>query len=138
MTDITVLMRLDDEEAQTELVGKAALVRNVQESTVFEAMTIRVRLVEPALGPYINAFLRTGIARSYFSSVAKQAIGQASINPSQVASLPIPIPPLVEQYRIVARVDELTSLIDRLEVQLTSQTGLHQAFAAAAVHHLDV
>ena len=52
-----------------------------------------------------------------------------------------PLPPLAEQHRIVAKVEELMALCDRLEAQLTTtQTGsrrfleavLHQALAPAA------
>lgn len=49
----------------------------------------------------------------------------------------IPLPPLAEQQRIVGRVDELMSLLDRLEQQLNAAHATHTAFAAAAVHHLD-
>ncbi len=47
------------------------------------------------------------------------------------------IPPMAEQKRIVAKVDELTGLLDRLEQHLADKTTAHDAFAAAAVHHLD-
>jgi type I restriction enzyme S subunit len=50
---------------------------------------------------------------------------------------PIPVPPLAEQRRIVARVDELMALLNRLEQHLIAKTTTHDAFAAAAVHHLD-
>ena len=46
------------------------------------------------------------------------------------------LPPLAEQHRIVAKVDELMGLIDRLEQHLVAKRKYHEAFAAAAVHHL--
>ena len=46
------------------------------------------------------------------------------------------LPPLAEQHRIVAKVDELMGLIDRLEQHLVAKREYHEAFAAAAIHHL--
>ncbi len=46
------------------------------------------------------------------------------------------LPPLAEQHRIVAKVDELMGMIDRLEQHLVARREYHEAFAAAAVHHL--
>jgi type I restriction enzyme, S subunit len=42
------------------------------------------------------------------------------VNMSVVRAYPIPIPPLTEQHRIVAKVDELMALCDRLEASLTT------------------
>jgi type I restriction enzyme M protein len=55
----------------------------------------------------------------------------------QISEAVVPLPPLPEQRRIVARVDELMGLLDRLEGRLAAVRSIHAAFAAAAVHHLD-
>ena len=42
------------------------------------------------------------------------------INQTTLVSLPIPLPPLAEQHRIVAKVDDLMALCDQLEASLTT------------------
>lgn len=48
-------------------------------------------------------------------------------------SLPIPLPSLAEQRRIVTKVDQLMTLIDQLEKQQARKSELAQVFAQAAV-----
>jgi type I restriction enzyme S subunit len=46
--------------------------------------------------------------------------GRPGLNLDNIRSLTIPLPPLAEQHRIVAKVDALMALCDRLEVALTT------------------
>ena len=48
------------------------------------------------------------------------AASQVNISQPKLRSVPIPIPPLAEQRRIVAKVDQLMALVDQLETQLTT------------------
>ena len=47
--------------------------------------------------------------------------------------MPIPLPPLAEQKRIVAKVDELMALCDRLEAQQAERETRHAALAHASL-----
>jgi type I restriction enzyme S subunit len=77
-----------------ELVGKTALVDSLKEVTVYEAMNIRIRLIEKGPLPrFVNFVFRTEYVRNFFQKNAKQASGQVSINQPQVASASIPLPP---------------------------------------------
>jgi type I restriction enzyme S subunit len=49
---------------------------------------------------------------------------QPNISKIKVQSYPIPLPPLAEQRRIVARVDELMALVDQLEAQQAQASAL--------------
>ena len=46
------------------------------------------------------------------------AVMQMNISQPKLRSIPIPLPPLAEQHRIVAKVDTLMALCDQLEQQL--------------------
>ena len=48
-----------------------------------------------------------------------------SITRKQLEDLPIPLPPLAEQHRIVSKVDELMALCDQLEQQQTDNNTTH-------------
>ena len=102
-----------------KLVGKAALVQEIKETLIYEAMNIRVRFIyKQTLPAYINLLFRTNTVRAIFQGDAKQASGQASVSQPQVANILVPLPPLAEQQRIVAKVDHLISLCDTLEAKL--------------------
>ena len=48
---------------------------------------------------------------------------RAKLNQTRALGIPIPLPPLAEQHRIVAKVDELMALCGRLEAGLTALHG---------------
>ena len=85
-------------------------------------------------------YLYLVLSSPYLVSQFKQAAAGAvvmNLNADKVRHVPIPIPPLAEQHRIVAKVDALMALCDDLEARLTAAKTTRGAFAAAAVHHLD-
>jgi type I restriction enzyme S subunit len=65
--------------------------------------------------------------------------GQAypAINDGDFATLPFPLPPLAEQYRIVAKVDELMALCDELEGAQAKRERRRDQLVAATLHGLN-
>jgi type I restriction enzyme, S subunit len=51
-----------------------------------------------------------------------------------LSAFPVPIPPLAEQHRIVAKVDELMSICDQLEAQLTATQTDSRRLLEAVLH----
>jgi len=84
---------------------------------------------------FLVAVLSSPHAQDYFTT-ATRTLAQPTLNISLIRQLPVPLPPLAEQHRIVARVDELMALCDRLESRLAAAREAQTALAAAAVHHI--
>ena len=72
-------------------------------------------------------FLLLSLKYRYFD--IREITGQKQrrgLNMRLVSNLPIPLAPLAEQHRIVAKVDELMALCDRLEQQQSDNNATHQ------------
>ena len=60
-----------------------------------------------------------------------------SLTLSELLELPFPLPPLAEQHRIVAKVDELMALCDQLEAAKTEREQSRDRLVAASLHRLN-
>ncbi len=100
-----------------ELVGKVALVDHIpQSAATFGGFlgVLRPWKIDPR---YAMALLRSSYARSTLIESSSQTTNIANISLGKLRPLPFPLPPLAEQSRIVARVDELMRLCDALEAK---------------------
>ena len=71
-------------------------------------------LVEPR---FLCIFLNS--IADYLRSIASEAV-QPFLNMKTINSIAIPVPPLAEQHRIVAKVEQLMKLVDELEAQISA------------------
>jgi type I restriction enzyme S subunit len=121
----------------TSLVGRAVVVPKEADGYAFAGYLIRVRLAERIHAKYVRLALESRFTRQQIEEPIRTTSGVKNVNSTEVGRLALPLPPLAEQHRIVARVDEVMGLLDRLEARLIAARTTHAAFAAAAVHHLD-
>jgi type I restriction enzyme S subunit len=64
---------------------------------------------------------------------ASEGGAQPNLSKVKIVASPFPLPPLAEQKRIVAKVDELMALCDRLEEQQKERETRHAALARASL-----
>ncbi|MFM9958950.1 MAG: restriction endonuclease subunit S, partial [Phycisphaerales bacterium] len=138
------------ENSSVKMVPKGALLMVVRGMilahsfpTALTTVKVTVNQDMKALVPFrkdIGPFLllaTKGLKREFLDLVARSTHGTCKLPSENLLSLPIPVPPIAEQHRIVARVDELMALLHRLEERLRGAQMTQAAFAAAAVHNLD-
>jgi len=106
-------------------IGKSYLVENIDIKAVFASYLIRVKRIEGMYSPFIKTFLGSQL---YWQQLYEHSMGtgQPNVNATALKGLVFPIPPLAEQHRIVAKVDELMALCDQLELQQTDSNATHQ------------
>jgi len=100
-------------------VGRAAIWEGQIPTCLHQNHIFRSRMRSAEISPaWFERYFNSPDGRRYFESASKQTTNLASINMRQVRGCPVPFPPLAEQIRIVAKVDELMALVDALEAQL--------------------
>jgi type I restriction enzyme S subunit len=82
--------------------------------------------------PRFGAYYVNSISQTWVNS-GKVGMALTHYNTKSVANIPIPLPPLAEQYRIVAKVDALMALCDELEARLKERAAVQGRFANAIV-----
>jgi type I restriction enzyme S subunit len=80
-----------------------------------------------------SPWVQQRISPSHPSSLVSGTTQQVELNTSTVKALPIPCPPLDEQDRIVAKVDELMALCDLLETQQQKKRELQNNLRKATL-----
>jgi type I restriction enzyme S subunit len=108
-----------------EFVGRAAIYEGNPEKCAMPDLLIRVRIdPEKVDTNFVSIFFRSTEARNY---IATQIRGTSSTMPKisqgKLEALPIPVPPLIEQRRIVAELCAFNPDIDALK-RLQSETAV--------------
>jgi type I restriction enzyme, S subunit len=114
-----------------KLVGKAAPIV-AEFSGSFGAFCGVVRNVSTLSNDFLARYFRSPQYTAWVTA-AGRGIGINNLAKGDLDSIPIPTPPLAEQKRIVAKVDELMALCDRLEAQEAERKEKGQRLARAAL-----
>ena len=119
-----------------ELVGKTGIFLGEDELYTFASYLIRIRFVNSLLDAvYLNLAMNAPFFRAtQIVPELQQQCGQANVNGTKLRSMVVPLPPLAEQHRIVAKVDDLMSLCDQLEARLTTGQTEKSRLLEAVLH----
>lgn len=124
----------------TGTAGRVAIYTGLEEQSVVADSHVTVIRLANCLPRYFwcviaSPWVQLRIEPTHSDSLVSGSTQQVELNTTTVRALPIPLPPLEEQFRIVAKVDELMALCDQLEAQQqkrrTLQNNLRQAILQA-------
>ena len=121
----------------SDYVGVAAVYRGEPNRFVYPDLMMKVRVSSCFDVAFIHLAMSEDAARNF---LRRRATGTSSnmpkINQTTLRCLPLPVPPHSEQCRIVAKVDQLMSLVDELERQQELSRTTASRLLDAIVHEL--
>ena len=125
------------------LVGVCGVVPEGTRDTLHPDKLIRATLVQSDTMPaFVQLVANVGISREFLSQRVRTTAGQSGISGADLKAMPMPLPPLAEQRRIVAEVERRLSVVQQAEATVEAslaraerlrQSILKQAFSGKLV-----
>ncbi|MCF5913456.1 restriction endonuclease subunit S [Aeromonas veronii] len=110
-------------------LGKVAIIPDTYSVWNCNQAIVFFRPIDSRINTYIYTYLVTGLFLRSIELIG--TAGQDNISVTKSRLIVLPVPPLAEQYRIVAKVDELMALCDQLEQQSEAQLVAHHTLVEA-------
>ena len=116
-------------------IGRCAVV-NTDEIFCLMGSVILARFPKETVPGYFNYFLSTDRAQLQMRGMSGATAVQA-LYLKDIRICPVALPPLAEQRRIVAKVDELMALCDRLEEAQAERESRRDSLVTSSLGHLN-
>jgi len=126
-------------------IGRMAIWDGSIDPCVHQNHIIKVRLTERWMPKWISTWLQSPNGRQFVELVASSTSGLYTLSVNKVGNLPIALPPLAEQKRIVAEVERRLSVVEELEALVAAnhqrtirlrQTILQKAFTGCLIEQV--
>ena len=114
-------------------MGRCAVVTEREDGWLCGTGSLILRLPECIFPRFLVTVIGAPFVREYLGASAVGATMQ-NLNQSILLNLVIGLPPLAEQHRIVAKVDELMAHCDRLEEQLSTAHAESRRLLESVLH----
>lgn len=115
------------EGGDPDKLGRGTVWRGELPLALHQNHIFRVRLPEEGavvIPEYLESYVASHAAKSYFLRSAKQTTGIASINSTQLKALPVPVPPFSVQREFAAVVAKIDAQRERIERALALEDEL--------------
>ncbi len=117
-------------------IGRCAKVPvDFGEANISQHVAI-IRLAARGIEDYIHWMILSPYFQSFVDK-SQTGAGRGGLPKNRMDSIPIPLPPLAEQHRIVAKVDELMKLCDQLEAAKAEREKCRDSLVAASLQRLN-
>ena len=118
-------------------VGILCVARPTRKKLIISDKIIRFHLVVGIDPDFAALSMNAGFSSTVVEGLKSgMAASQVNISQPKLRSVPIPFPPLAEQRRIVAKVEQLMALVDALEQQLAASRATAANLLSALVAEL--
>ncbi|MEU8591505.1 restriction endonuclease subunit S [Streptomyces sp. NPDC048664] len=106
------------EGGDLDKLGRGAVWDGQIERCLHQNHVFRVRCGERMTPDFLALYTASPVGRAYFQRVGKQTTNLASINSTQVKKMPVPVPPLDEQERLLGPIRAARKRAGELEKQI--------------------
>lgn len=107
-------------------LGRATIVDTEKAFSLFVSVGLLKFFNEQLLPEYLHTVFHSPLLLRQYDEIKAGGSHTNKLNLGDIPRLKIPVAPLQEQHRIVAKVDELMALCDQLEQQTTDSIEAHQ------------
>lgn len=117
-------------------LGRATIVDTSEPFSLFVSVGLLKFFNEALLSEYLHRVFHSPLLLRQYDDIKAGGSHTNKLNLGDIPRLWIPVAPLKEQHRIVAKVDELMSLCDALEAQTEASLSAHQTLVETLLNVL--
>lgn len=107
-------------------LGRATVVDTSEPFSLFVSVGLLKFFNKYLISNYLHKVFHSPLLLRQYDEIKAGGSHTNKLNLADIPKLLLPVPPLEEQHRIVAKVDELMALCDQLELQTDASIEAHQ------------